>query len=124
MTVAQFIKENAGYFTVFMSFLQGEETFESYIGLRRPIDQVEITVVKEEGEEIGSIAVFDQEEPGPRGGFLFDLYQSSDERSGVDAVLWMRTECIGTNEEIGQTLDEFFLQILPTMTFKPKRSES
>ena len=103
-TLAHFSYPEKGYFTVFAARLGETETLVDYIRQRRPMGDIEITEFESDEGQKGTLAFIDQEEPGPREGYVLDLYLA------VEAdILWMRTELLGSSaEEMEKTLEDFF----------------
>ncbi len=113
ITAAHLAKEPSR-FTFFFSYLDRNELLVDYVRQRRPTGDLQITE-QDFGRSLATGILFMQEEPGPRGGFLFDFYVESE-----GAVLWMRAEFVGTDEEKNRTLDEFNA-IIESVEFVPKR---
>lgn len=102
-TLAHFSYPDRGYFTIFASHLEEGESLVEYVRDRRSTGDIQITIVESDDGQKGTLAFIDQEEPGPHGGYVLDLYLSVE-----SDVLWMRTELLGTAEEMEDTLEEFF----------------
>lgn len=103
-TLAHFTKPNLGYFTVFEAFFKEDQTLFDFLRARRPDGEFETFETPASETRTLTWIYFSQTEPGPRGGFLFDLY-ATDNREGV---LWMRTELLGTSQERQKTWEEFW----------------
>lgn len=102
ITVAYFSHGTVGFFTIFSGRLTGSQTLTDYIRQRRPSGDIQIEELASDGQS-ASLAFFEQEEAGPRGGYLFDIYLEADEE-----ILWMRTELLGSDEERQATWDQFW----------------
>lgn len=100
--MAHFLHLDNGFFTVFSALLDEGETLLDYVRERRPVGDIEIIALESERQR-GTLAFFEQEEAGPRGGYLFDVYLAV----GLE-VLWMRTELLGSGEEMEETWDRFW----------------
>lgn len=101
---AYFEKSGLGYFTVFASEIAAGETLVDYIRLRRPdgeIQDIQIGTLRDTGEPVFGYIYVDTN-PGPNTGVVFDLYMENEGQ-----IVWMRTELIGTLDEIEQTFTEF-----------------
>lgn len=101
---AYFEKSSLGYFTVFASEITAGETLVDYIRRRRPageIQDIQIGTFKDTGEPAYGYFYLDTV-PGPNAGVVFDLYLESEVQ-----IVWMRTELIGTADEMEQTFTEF-----------------
>ena len=101
-TIAFFSNGDDGFFTIFASLLDEEETLVDYVRERRPSGDLAITVVESERQR-GTLAFIDQEEVGPRGGYVFDVYLAIESE-----ILWMRTELLGSGEEMEATWNQFW----------------
>lgn len=113
VTVAQF-DYGQSRFTVFFSELSSDQTLTDFIRERRPEGEFDLEEFTEVNAEV---ALFVQEEPGPRDGFVLDLYIAVE-----GYVLWMRAEAVAeTNEEKVKIMNVFLEQILPTIEFVPKK---
>lgn len=102
-TLAHFSYPDRGYFTIFASHMDEGLSLVDYVRQRRPTGDIQITIVESEEGQKGTLAFIDQEEPGPRGGYVLDLYLDVE-----SDVLWMRTELLGTAEQMEETLEQFF----------------
>lgn len=110
VTVALFEKDLSD-FTIFYSEMATGETLEEFVRERRPVGEIQLETMEE-----GSVALFNQEEQGPEGGFVIDLYIAVEQ-----TVLWMRAEAVGTPQQQETILNEFFQVIVPSIDFQPKK---
>lgn len=118
IVVAQFLKGDSG-FTVFFSFLDQGQGLVDYVRERRPVGDLILFDDQGDSDNVSTDqavgVIFNQKEPGLRGGFEFDLYLAVDNQ-----VLWMRSEMVGTVDEINQTLDEW-VSMVGSIEFIPKK---
>jgi hypothetical protein len=115
ITVAEFYK-NDSRFTLFFSVLDQGQTLLDFVRDRHPTGDVSIDSTTSMGITV-EVATYIDDNPGPNGGFFFDVYVLIDGQ-----CLWMRVELVGSPQERQQLLKEInamieSIQFIPSTLF-------
>lgn len=101
-TLAYFYKSDLASFTVFASQLGEDQDIFDFVRERRPEGEIQSQTAETE-TLTAYMLFFQQEEPGPNGGYVFDLYISVD-----DDILWSRAEFTGDETQNTESWNEFW----------------
>lgn len=101
-TLAYFYKSDLANFTVFASQLNEDQDIFEFVRERRPEGEIQSQHAETE-TVVADMLFYQQTEPGPNGGYVFDLYIAVD-----DNVLWSRAEFTGDETQNEESWNEFW----------------
>lgn len=109
------LKKDQTRLTFFGSVLSEGESLEAFIRRRHPTGAIQNIPLNDPDTAGLEGNVYENEDPGPHGGFLSDLYIRSDRD-----VFWMRLEIVAATRDQALALSDEIDHIFQTFNIIPK----